>query len=123
MLDLFRNRQYGRRDRRVAAYTREIDKEGGEEIELKERTKTKWKLKTKEREEEGGCAELRLRRDWDSAEETGTIVVIQPGFGVEPTTGSILGEMKGRGVRRSTQLQRCLEHEKGEGRDKIQTLE
>lgn len=60
----------------------------------------------------------RLRWDWDSAEDR-HIVAIQPAL--EPCQRraaqlEALGEMKGRGVGRSTKLQRCLEHDEGRQR-------
>lgn len=124
MLDLFRvsesgcrQRQCGRSENRHQSSS--LYKRGGEsqEIDLKERAKMKWK--------QGGEAEKKeavLCLDWGGTGtqlRTDTIIVIQPAL--EPCQCGdaqleALGEMKGRGVGRSTKLQCCLEHEKGEER-------
>lgn len=93
-------------------------KRDGESVKSKTADKVETKEKGRENEEKGGCAVHRLRWDWDSAEDW-HVIVIQPALELSHHRDAqleALGEMKGRGVGRSTKLQCCLEHDEGRQR-------
>lgn len=107
---------------------------GDEKVDGKEEADMRWDgEKLRSVFERGSSEEMEARRrggggkkrglcctlDWGGTGtrlRTDTIIVIQPAL--EPSQRGdaqleALEEMKGRGVRRSTKLQCCLEHEKG----------